>query len=131
MSLILFTSLLFVTSVLAGLLGSLTGLGIIFRSPVRFDAVDAAGIGEIEKEKYIYYHCTGQHGKCPEKYARQEQIESQFRDAVCRIVLPEPFVKWATDALRLANEDDACLREDAIARLTVESERIKKRLDGC
>jgi site-specific DNA recombinase len=58
--------------------------------------------------------------KMPKKYARQELIEAQFWDAVSRIVLPEPFVKWASDALRLANADDACLREDAISHLTVE-----------
>jgi site-specific DNA recombinase len=90
--------------------------------------------GEIKKEKYIYHHCTGQHGKCPEKYARQELIEAQCCDAVSRIVLPEPFVTWASDALRLANRlanaDDACLREDAIRHLPVERERIRKRLDA-
>jgi hypothetical protein len=30
-----------------------------------------------------------------------------------RIILPEPFVKWASEALRLANADDAGLRDEA------------------
>jgi hypothetical protein len=61
--------------------------------------------------------------------ALRQMRERQFCDAVNRIVLPEPFVKWATDALRLANTDDACLREEAVSRLTAEHKCIEKRLD--
>lgn len=101
-----------------------------FSGLIRCGHCGCAVIGEIKKGKYIYYHCTGQHGKCPEKYARQELIEAQFCDAVSRIILPEPFVKWASEALRLANADDAGLRDEAVSRLTAEHERIKKRLDA-
>lgn len=101
-----------------------------FSGLIRCGHCGCAVIGEIKKGKYIYYHCTGQHGKCPEKYARQELIEAQFCDVVRRIVLPEPFVNWASEALRLANADDAGLRDEAVSRLTAEQERIKKRLDA-
>ena len=97
---------------------------------IRCGHCGCAVIGEIKKGKYIYYHCTGQRGKCPEKYARQEMIEAQFCDAVRRIVLPEPFVGWASDVLRQANADDASLREEAISRLTAQSERVVTRLDA-
>jgi site-specific DNA recombinase len=103
---------------------------LAFSGMIRCGHCGCAVIGEIKKEKYVYYHCTGQHGKCPEKYARQEVIEAQFCDAVNRIVLPEPFVKWAGDALRLANADKASLREGALRRLAAEHERIEKRLDA-
>jgi site-specific DNA recombinase len=101
-----------------------------FSGLIRCGHCGCAVIGEIKKGKYIYYHCTGQRGKCPEKYARQEMIEAQFCDAVRKIVLPEPFVGWASDVLRVANADNACLREEAISRLTVESARITTRLDA-
>ena len=101
-----------------------------FSGLIRCGHCGCAVIGEIKKGKYIYYHCTGQRGKCPEKYARQEMIEAQFCDAVRRIVLPEPFVGWASDVLRAANADDACLREEAISRLTAERSRFITRLDA-
>jgi hypothetical protein len=101
-----------------------------FSGLIRCGHCGCAVIGEIKKGKYIYYHCTGQRGKCPEKYVRQEMIEAQFCDAVRRIVLPEPFVGWASDVLHVANADDACLREEAINRLTAESARILTRLDA-
>lgn len=35
-------------------------------------------VAEIKKARYIYYHCTGYRGKCPERYVRQEMIEEHF-----------------------------------------------------
>jgi site-specific DNA recombinase len=29
-------------------------------------------VGEKKKGKYVYYRCTGNKGKCPEPYAREE-----------------------------------------------------------
>ena len=31
-------------------------------------------VGEIKKGRYVYYHCTGYRGKCPERYAREENL---------------------------------------------------------
>ena len=31
-----------------------------------------------QKGRYVYYHCTGYKGKCPEKYVREEDIAAQF-----------------------------------------------------
>ncbi|UVO52012.1 recombinase family protein [Sphingomonas sp. SUN019] len=35
-------------------------------------------VAEIKKARYIYYHCTGYRGKCPERYVRQEVLEEHF-----------------------------------------------------
>jgi len=35
-------------------------------------------VGELKKGKYVYYHCTGNRGKCPEPYTRQELLTSGF-----------------------------------------------------
>lgn len=35
-------------------------------------------VAQIKKGRYIYYHCSGYRGKCPEAYARQEVIEQRF-----------------------------------------------------
>jgi DNA invertase Pin-like site-specific DNA recombinase len=37
-----------------------------------------AMVGEIKKGRYIYYHCTGFKGKCPEPYTREEVLEEKF-----------------------------------------------------
>ena len=38
-------------------------------------------VGEIKKQRYVYYHCTGYTGKCPEPYAQEEVLSGQFADA--------------------------------------------------
>src|ERR1051326_6250325 len=35
-------------------------------------------VGELKKGPYVYYHCTGNRGKCPERYTREETLSSQF-----------------------------------------------------
>jgi Recombinase zinc beta ribbon domain len=34
-------------------------------------------VGEIKKQRYVYYYCTGYRGKCGEPYVRQEVIEQK------------------------------------------------------
>ena len=31
-------------------------------------------VAEIKKKRYVYYHCTGNKGKCPEKWVREEEV---------------------------------------------------------
>ncbi len=42
-------------------------------------------VGEIKKERYVYYHCTGYTDKCQgnpascrRRYVREESLEKQF-----------------------------------------------------
>jgi hypothetical protein len=35
-------------------------------------------VGEVKKGRYIYYHCSGYKGKCPEPYVREEVLSEQF-----------------------------------------------------
>jgi hypothetical protein len=44
-------------------------------------------VAELKKQQYVYYHCTGKRGKCPEKYAREEDIAEQFGNAIKAIQL--------------------------------------------
>ena len=37
-------------------------------------------VAEKKKGKYIYDHCTGNKGKCPVPYAREEVLEACFAD---------------------------------------------------
>lgn len=101
-----------------------------FSGLIRCGHCGCALVGDVKKGKYIYYRCTMQRGRCPEKYARQELIEAQFCEAMNRIVLPEPFIEWAINALQSADKDDQCMREEARHKLTADHQRIEKRLDA-
>jgi site-specific DNA recombinase len=48
----------------------------VFSSLIRCGWCDCALVAEIKKGRYMYYHCTGNRGKCPGPYARQELLEA-------------------------------------------------------
>jgi len=48
---------------------------------------------ELKKGKYVYYHCTGHRGKCPEKYVREEELERQFSLALRAFTLDDDVLQ--------------------------------------
>jgi site-specific DNA recombinase len=87
-------------------------------------------VGEIKKGRYVYYHCTGYRGKCPERYTREEVLEKQFADVLKSLVLDEQIVSWVTEALRQSHGDTKRHHEAAIFRLQAEYNRLQSRVDA-
>jgi site-specific DNA recombinase len=73
-------------------------------------------VGEIKKGKYIYYHCIGYKGKCPEPYTREEVLEEKFSELLEGLVFDEEVIAWATEALRQSHVDEKRYRDEAISR---------------
>ncbi|MCE5200457.1 MAG: zinc ribbon domain-containing protein [Armatimonadota bacterium] len=84
---------------------------------------------EIKKGKYIYYHCTGQRGKCPEKYVREEEIAKQFGIALKAIRLDRDVLSWVTTALKASHADQKRYRDSAITSLQQQYKKMQNRLD--
>ena len=57
-------------------------------------------VGEIKKQRYVYYHCTGFRGKCKEPYVRQEVVERQFATVLGRLAFDDEVLAWVREALR-------------------------------
>jgi hypothetical protein len=70
----------------------------VFSSLIRCGSCGCALVAEIKKGRYIYYHCTGNRGKCPGRYARQEVLEARFADALGGLALDEEVLDWLTTA---------------------------------
>ena len=87
-------------------------------------------VGEIKKGKYIYYHCTGYKGKCPEPYTREEVLEEKFADLLRCLVLDNEIMDWVTVALRQSHCDAKQYHDAAITRLQAEYSRIQSRIDA-
>ena len=45
-------------------------------------------VGEVKKKRYVYYHCTGYRGKCPEPYTREEVLAEQLAAGLRELVIP-------------------------------------------
>ena len=46
-----------------------------FSGLIRCGHCGCAVVGEIQKRRYVYYHCSGYKGKCPEPYVREEVLD--------------------------------------------------------
>jgi site-specific DNA recombinase len=98
-------------------------------------ACGCAVVGEIKKERYVYYHCTGYADKargaaasCSRRYVREEVLEQQFTDLLGRLSFDEEVIDWVRDALHASHADERLEHEEAIKRLQAEHKRLQDRI---
>jgi site-specific DNA recombinase len=89
-----------------------------------------AMVGEIKKGRYVYYHCTGFKGKCPEPYTREEVLEEKFTSMLRGISFDEQTLDWVRRALRESHGDEREFHGDAITKLQREHRRLQDRIDA-
>src|SRR6202140_2896898 len=87
-------------------------------------------VGEIKKQRYVYYHCTGYKQKCPEPYTREEVLAERFAGLLEGLALDADVVEWVAAALRESHADEKHEREEAVARLQASYDQIQTRLDA-
>jgi len=87
-------------------------------------------VAEIKKKQYVYYHCTGNKRKCPEKWVREEEIARQFGQAIGAIKLDNDVLGWVIAALKESHEDTRKYHTDRIAALQTKYEKLQHRLDA-
>jgi site-specific DNA recombinase len=85
-------------------------------------------VGEIKKQRYVYYHCTGYKGQCKEPYVREEIIEQRFSELLGRLTFDEEVLAWVRDALHASHADEKREHETAISRLRAEYDRLQSRI---
>uniref|UniRef100_Q028A0 Recombinase n=1 Tax=Solibacter usitatus (strain Ellin6076) TaxID=234267 RepID=Q028A0_SOLUE len=89
-----------------------------------------AMVGEIKKGRYVYYHCTGYKGKCPEPYTREEVLEKSFTTVLKGIAFSTEVLAWVTTALRESHQDEKQFHDEAISKLQREQRRLQDRIDA-
>ncbi len=87
-------------------------------------------VGEIKKGQYVYYHCTGYKGRCPEPYVREEVLEERFGGLLKGLAFDAEILDWVREALRESHEDEKRHHEEAITRLQAEYRRLQARIDA-
>ena len=85
---------------------------------------------EIKKGKYIYYHCTGYHGKCPEKFVREEVLEEQFAGLLRKLRIDEEVYDLIVEALHDSFEVERRDHDEAVTSLRAEIDRLRNRLEA-
>ena len=103
---------------------------LAFSNLVRCGHCGCALVGEIKKGRYVYYHCTGYKGKCPEPYVREEVLEAKFAEILRRLTFDDEVLGWVKEALRQSHVDERQFHRDAIERLQAESTRLQRRVES-
>jgi site-specific DNA recombinase len=101
-----------------------------FSNLIRCGHCGCALVGELKKKQYVYYHCTGYKGKCPEPYTREEVLDACFSKLLRSITFPKEVLEWIIKALRESHADEKTFHDDAILRLQVEYRRLQNRIDA-
>ena len=94
-------------------------------------------VGEIKKQKYIYYHCTGyadkcrdEPGSCRRKYVREEVLEQQFAELLGQLRFDDEVLEWLRQALHASHADERREHGEAIKRLQAEHRRLGERISA-
>lgn len=87
-------------------------------------------VGEIKKQRYVYYHCSQYKGKCPEPYVREEVLEQKFTALLRNLVFTKEVSDWMITALRESHKDEKQHHDEAICRLQAEYRKLQDRIDA-
>ena len=77
--------------------------------------------GDVQKEKYVYYRCTGNHGKCDLPRFREEDIAIRLGEPLKGLQVPPMVVSEIVAAL---HED----QKQALGKVSAEQTRLDSRL---
>ena len=86
-------------------------------------------VGELKKRRYVYYHCTGNRGKCPEPYTRQEVLSGEFANVLRELIIPPAILEWLGDAVLDSDRTEQAARAESIKRLKARFDQIEARIE--
>jgi DNA invertase Pin-like site-specific DNA recombinase len=86
-------------------------------------------VGELKKRKYVYYHCTGNRGKCEEPYTRQEILAREFAEILQELVIPQAILEWLGSDVLTSDQTEQAARAQAIKKLQARHEQIQARIE--
>ena len=85
--------------------------------------------GELKKQRYTYYHCSGYKGKCDEPYVREEVLEERFAEVLRSLRFDDEVLELVSAALRDSHADEKRFHDEAVQRLQAEYKRLQNRID--
>ena len=87
-------------------------------------------VAEKKKAKYVYYHCTGNRGKCNEPWVREEELSQQFGEALKELHFDPEVLEWVRDTLRASHADEKEFHDKVVADLQKQYQKLQDRIDA-
>jgi site-specific DNA recombinase len=85
---------------------------------------------QIQKERYIYYHCSNGKGKCHDKYVREETLAEQFAEAIKGIQVGEEQLQWISAALKESHKDEMEFHRERTQALRQRYDTLEHRVEA-
>ncbi len=86
---------------------------------------------ETAKKKHIYYHCTGNNGKCKMVYTPESVLDKQFNEAIKRITIDETLSDYLNTLLdenyaemKIATKEKAAYLQREIKKIETNQEKL-------
>ncbi len=86
-------------------------------------------VGEVKKNRYVYYHCTGCRGRCGEPYTREEILEQQFAAGLRELVTAPAALEWLRTEVAGSEESEQAARAQLLRSYQAEWAGLQRRLD--
>jgi hypothetical protein len=86
-------------------------------------------VGELNKGRYVYYHCTGNKGRCGDPYIRQELLMSELGRGLSQLAIASETLSWLERAVGESDKTEAGAREQALKQLKAERDRLQGRIE--
>jgi len=103
--------------------------GFAYSGLIRCGHCGCSLVGQIQKKRYVYYHCSGAKGKCPEPYTREEVFEDLFTDILGQLEFDEEVLEWIREALKASHADERVMHQEAVEALQEQHRRLQNRLE--
>ncbi|PJB72082.1 MAG: hypothetical protein CO093_03745 [Alphaproteobacteria bacterium CG_4_9_14_3_um_filter_47_13] len=84
-------------------------------------------VGDLKKEKYVYYRAIGAKGI---PYVKEEELERQFGEALKKLRFDDDVLDWVCQTLKESHADKRQYHEETLSRLQGECNRLETRIDG-
>ncbi|HMV69579.1 MAG TPA: recombinase family protein, partial [Myxococcota bacterium] len=101
-----------------------------FTGLVRCAHCGCALTAQRQKERYVYYHCTGAKGSCNEPYLREEVLAEHFARALRRLHFNDEVMTWLRTGLKESFGDTQRHHREAIERLEADCAKLQARIDA-
>jgi site-specific DNA recombinase len=88
-----------------------------------------AVVAELHKGKYIYYRCTHNKAKCPDKYATEDKIDEQFTQSLDQIKIDDDVLAWVVSAMGVSSVESRKQREAQVIVANKQRQRLEDNLD--
>lgn len=111
----------------------LASINLLYGGLMRCGDCGCTIVGEIKKNKYIYYHCNFGKGKdnCSQStlsWIKQKDIDEQILGAIKKIQVTPEHKEWIIRAIKHINEKQTNISSDKLKTFHAEIEKNKNKL---